>query len=343
VVATSSGPNNDLTDVEGVLVGHHTMTGPGELTGVTVVVPPPGTVGGVDVRGAAPGTRETDLLDPVNLVDRVDAVVLSGGSAFGLAAADGVMGALEEDGRGWQAGEGVVPIVPAAVVFDLGRGGDVAARPSAASGHAAYTARGGGPVALGSVGAGTGAVAGGLRGGVASASALLPSGAVVAALVVVNAAGSVVDPVTGELYAARHALPADRIPTGPVGGEGLAAYLDLQRERRAAHEAGRATTLGVIVTDLALSKAQCARLATVAHDGLARAIDPVHTMVDGDVLFALATGARGVPSPLETYDLHAVAATCVTRAIGRAVAAASPRAAAGRPEPTYRQLLLGED
>ena len=128
---TRPGPHNDITDVAGVCVGHHTLTDDRSLTGVTVVVPPKGTTAGVDVRGAAPGTRETDLLDPVNLVDAVDAVVLSGGSAYGLATADGVMAALEEDGRGWPIAGGVVPIVPAAVVFDLGRGGDIAARPGA--------------------------------------------------------------------------------------------------------------------------------------------------------------------------------------------------------------------
>jgi len=334
-VLVRPGTRNDVTDVEGVSVGHHTMTDDGALTGVTVVVPPPGTTGGVDVRGAAPGTRETDLLDPLNLVDRVDAVVFAGGSAYGLAAADGVMAALENEGRGWPVAGGVVPIVPAAVIFDLARGGDVRARPGQSAGSAAYAARRAHGVPLGSVGAGTGAVAGGLRGGVGSASAVLPSGATVAALVVVNSAGSVVDPATGELYALRQALPADRLHEVTVSAERLAAYRSMQRERRAALEIGAATTLGVLVTDYTLTKAQCAKLAGIAHDGLARAIDPVHTMFDGDTLFGLATGARAAPTPAETFDLLEAAAGCVARAIARAVSAAVP----GGPAPTYAELF----
>lgn len=327
------GPHNDVTDVAGVCVGHHTLSSPA-LSGVTVLVPPMGTTGGVDVRGAAPGTRETDLLDPVNTVNLVDAVVLSGGSAYGLATADGVMTALEQAGRGWSVMGGVVPIVPAAVIFDLGRG-DFAARPGAAAGAAAVAACSSDAVALGSIGAGTGAIAGVLRGGVGSASAVLPSGATVAALVVANPAGSVVDPRTGELYASRHADPADHLPMGRGSDEGLVAYQGLLRERRAALEIGTATTIGVVITDYTLSKAQCTKLAAIGHDGLARAIDPVHTMFDGDTLFGLATGERGEPTPAEAYDLLEAAATCVTRAVGRAVVAAG----AGGPAPTYAELL----
>ena len=329
------GPNNDLTDVAGVCVGHHTMTEDGSLTGVTVVVPPPGTTAGVDVRGAAPGTRETDLLDPVNLVDAVDAVVLSGGSAYGLAAADGVMAALEEDGRGWPIAGGVVPIVPAAVVFDLGRGGDITARPGAAQGRAAYAAATSDQVPLGSVGAGTGALAGPLRGGVGSASATLPGGATVAALVVVNPVGSVVDPRTGELHSARFATAADDLPAGPAQDAARTAYQQLLRERREAFEIGAATSIGVLVTDLTLTKAQCRKLAAIGHDGLARAIDPVHTMFDGDTLFGLATGERAAPNPVELFALLDAAATCVTRAVGRAVVRAEP----GGPAPTYREIF----
>lgn len=327
------GPHNDVTDVAGVCVGHHTLSPPA-LTGVTVLVPPPGTTGGVDVRGAAPGTRETDLLDPLNLVNAVDAIVLSGGSAYGLAAADGVMTALEQAGRGWPVPGGVVPIVPAAVIFDLGRG-EFAARPDARAGAAAFAARSTGPVPLGAIGAGAGAVAGVLRGGVGSASIVLPSGASVAALVVVNSAGSVVDPHTGELYASRHCLTADHLAGGPVPEEGLVAYRNLVSERRAALEIGTATTIGVVVTDYALTKAQCTKLAGIGHDGMARAIDPVHTMFDGDTLFGLATGARAAPTPAEAYDLLEAAATCVTRAVGRAIIAAAP----GGPAPTYAELL----
>ena len=328
------GANNDVTDVEGVCVGHHSLTADGALTGVTVVVPPPGSCGGVDVRGAAPGTRETDLLDSLNSVTTVDAVVLSGGSAYGLSAAGGVMEALEREGRGWPVPGGVVPIVPAAVIFDLGRG-DFALRPGPSHGFSAFAERSTEPVALGSVGAGTGAVAGGLRGGVGSASAVLPSGATVAALVVVNSAGSVVDPRSGALLAARLGSAADSLPGWAVERDRLDAYLELLREQRAALETGTATTIGVVVTDYALTKAQCARLAGIGHDGLARAIDPVHTMVDGDTLFGLATGTRGAPSPAEAFDLLEVAAGCVSRAVGRAIAAAAP----GGPAPTYTEML----
>lgn len=329
-----SGAHNDVTDVEGVCVGHHSLTADGALTGVTVVVPPPGSCGGVDVRGAAPGTRETDLLDSLNSVTTVDAVVLSGGSAYGLGAAGGVMEALEKEGQGWPVPGGVVPIVPAAVIFDLGRG-DFGLRPGPSHGSLAFAARSSEPVALGSVGAGTGAIAGGLRGGVGSASAVLPSGATVAALVVVNSAGSVVDPRSGGLLAARLALAADSLPDWSVERDRLEAYLELLRERRAALEIGTATTIGVVVTDHVLTKAQCARLAGIGHDGLARAIDPVHTMFDGDTLFGLATGTRGAPTPAQAFDLLEAAAWCVSRAVGRAVAAGAP----GGPAPTYAEML----
>lgn len=320
------------------------MTEGGALTGVTVIVPPIGTRGSVDVRGGAPGTRETDLLDPVAKVDRVDAVVFAGGSAYGLAAAGGVMEALEDQGRGWaitQSPGGVVPIVPSAVIFDLARGGDFAAqRPDREAGMAAFDAATADPVALGSVGAGTGAEAGGLRGGIGSASAVLPSGATVAALLVVNPAGSVVDPTTGRLYADRFALEG-----GPRGGdvraEGRDAYNRLLEKRRAALGLGQATTIGVIVTDYALSKAQCAKLASIGHDGLARAIDPVHTMLDGDTLFGLATGSfrqgeGSEPDLGEEFDLLSAAASCVARAVARAVLEAAP----GGSAPTYREMFL---
>lgn len=317
---TTPGPHNDVTDVDGICVGHHTLPPPAR-SGVTVVVPPVGTVGGVDVRGAAPGTRETDLLDPVNLVMTVDSVVLAGGSAYGLAAADGVMAALEASGRGWPVSGGVVPIVPAAVVFDLGRG-EFGLRPGADDGRTAFAAAAGGPVELGAVGAGAGALAGGLRGGVGSASGVLPSGATVAALVVVNSAGSVIDPRTGELWAARHAVAADGLGEARLEGERLDAYRSAVAEQRAALEIGTNTTIGVVVTDYALTKAQCQKLAGIGHDGLARAIDPVHTMFDGDTLFGLATGGFDggrEPTPAEMFDLLEAAATCVTRAVGRAV------------------------
>ena len=314
------GPTNTLTDVPGIRVGHHTAVGSGWLTGTTVVLTPDGgAVGGVDVRGGGPGTRETDLLDPRNHVERVDAVVLCGGSAYGLAAADGVMERLGTAGRGVVVGARpgeTVPIVPAAVVFDLGRGGEFARRPDAAFGAAAYDAAvsgaGAGPVAQGAVGAGTGAVAGGLKGGVGSASVRLADGTTVAALVVVNAVGATADPATGELYGARFGLPGEfglALPTeGPVPGLGTVPAL--------------ATTIGVIATDAALTKAQCAKVAGVGHDGLARAVRPVHSMFDGDTLFTLATGAAAAPAPAALHDLLTAAADCVSRAVVHAMLAA---------------------
>lgn len=319
-----NGANNALTDVPGLEVGHAEV--PGGLSGTTVVLAPAdGAVAGVDVRGAAPGTRETDLLDPRATVQRVHAVVLSGGSAFGLAAADGVMGWLEERGRGFPVVGAVVPIVPAAVLFDLGRGGDVRARPVAATGVAACAAATAGPVSQGVVGAGTGALVGGLKGGIGTASAVLDSGAVVGALAAVNAAGSAVDPATGELLGARLGLPGE-FPDVDVTPAGLAALRDAAVLKIAP---GGATTLAVVATDVALDKAGCARLATMGHDGLARALAPVHTVADGDVVFGMSTATRQAPEPAELFALHAAAADVVSRAVVHAVLAA--RSAGGHP------------
>ncbi|MFP5335376.1 MAG: P1 family peptidase [Actinomycetes bacterium] len=320
------GPTNSLTDVEGVRVGHAQRTGAGWLSGTTVVLAPDGgAVAGVDVRGGGPGTRETDLLDPRNVVPRVDAVVLSGGSAFGLAAADGVMQRLAAAGRGLPVpGAGCsVPIVPAAVVFDLGRGGDVTARPDAALGAEAYdaaVAAGPGPVPAGAVGAGTGALAGGLKGGIGCASAVLDDGTTVAALAVVNAVGSCVDPLTGELYALRLGLPGEFAGVVRPSAEDVAAA---EAARRAAADAATlATTIGVVVTDRTLTKAQCAKVSGVAHDGMARAVRPVHTMLDGDTVFTLATGRRGEPDLPAFQELLDVAGDCFGRAVGHAMLAA---------------------
>jgi L-aminopeptidase/D-esterase-like protein len=269
------------------------------------------------VRGGGPGTRETDLLDPRNLVERAQAVVLSGGSAFGLAAADGVMACLADAGLGFPVGVGdaVVPIVPGAVVFDLGRGGDVRATPDASFGAAAYDDAGrGAAIATGCVGAGTGTRVGGLKGGVGTASAVLPDGTTVAALAVVNAVGSAVDPRTGELYGARHLLPGEvRGLRRPTRAD-LAAAL---ARAAAATQPGPslATTIGVLATDRTLTKAQCQKLAGIGHDGLARAIDPVHTMFDGDTVFTLATCDGASPDPLAFHALLAAAGDCFTRAV----------------------------
>jgi len=330
------GATNSIVDVAGLRVGHHDRRGDGWLTGTTVLLTPPeGAVAGVDVRGGGPGTRETDLLDPLNQVDRVHAVVLSGGSAFGLAAADGVMRHLYAEGTGFPAGPEpgqVVPIVPAAVIFDLGRGGDFGATPDASFGAAAAAAATADAPALGCVGAGVGAECGGLKGGVGSASAVLPDGTTVAALVVANPGGHVVDLRTGEMVGTRALLEGDLDVLGERTAYGLTrpdpAELDAARERAVRTErAGLvpkvlATTIGVIATDATLTTAQAAKIAGIGHDGMARAIDPVHTMFDGDTLFTVATGTRPAPDPMTFHGLLTVAARTVTRAIVRAVLAA---------------------
>lgn len=274
--------------IEGFRIGHATADGDGWLTGTTVVVADGAAVGGVDVRGGGPGTRETDLLDPTATVERVNAVVLTGGSAYGLAAADGVMSALERDGLGFPVGaqpNEVVPIVPAAVIFDLGRGGDFSRRPTPEMGARAYAGATGDP-AIGCVGAGTGAVCGGLKGGFGYAEQRLPDGIAVAAAVVVNAAGSPLDPTTGRLFADRER----RLPD-PASAELRALFAAL-----AVPAPSLNTTIGVVLTDAALTKAQATKVAAVAHDGLARAVRPAHSMLDGDTVFCLASDRRPASS-----------------------------------------------
>jgi L-aminopeptidase/D-esterase-like protein len=333
-----------ITDVGGIRVGHHhrldpdVTLGSGWATGTTVVLTPPGTVGAVDCRGGAPGTRETDLLDPINSVRHVDAVVLSGGSAFGLAAADGVMRWVEEQGRGVSMEGGVVPIVPAAVVFDLPVGG-WQCRPTADFGYAAASSAGT-DVALGTVGAGTGARVGVLKGGVGTASMTLGSGVTVGALVVVNAAGEAVDTATGLPWQA-DLIEQFGLVSPPA--DQVAAFADRHIEFSPLN-----TTIAVVATDAALSPAGCRRVAVAAHDGLARTIRPSHTPLDGDTVFALATGAVEVPPdpttpasmspevPLITA-VGAAAADCLARAVLVGVLAA--QSVAGIP--AYRDLLPG--
>jgi L-aminopeptidase/D-esterase-like protein len=306
-----------LAAVTGLKVGHFSM--PGRPTGCTVVVADGGAVGGVDVRGGAPGTRETDLLNPVNTVDKVHAVVLTGGSAFGLDAAGGVMRYLEERGVGFDTEFGKVPIVPAAVLFDLNVG-DPRIRPTADCGYRAAAAAVAGPAVEGSVGAGSGATVGKLagasramRGGLGTAAIVRPDGLVVAALVVVNTAGDVIDPST------------DRVIAGvrTADGRGFADARTLLRtgELKTSTLVGRNTAIGVVATNAALTKAQANRMAQSAHDGLARTISPAHTVFDGDTIFALATGARqGAPDMLA---IGALAADAVAEAVVRAVRSAT--------------------
>lgn len=308
-----------LTDVAGLQVGHHTLTG--AHTGCSVVLcPPGGAVCGADVRGAAPGTRETDLLRSDNLVDRVHALLLTGGSAFGLDAAGGVLQWLAERGHGLPVGPARVPIVPAAVLFDLWL--DTGKRPDAAAGRAACDAASSQPEEEGCVGAGTGATVGKLfgigramKGGIGSAS-LRAHGVTVAAMVAVNAIGDVVDPATGQpLAGARTEDGAALQHSARSIVEGLAVQVPAT---------GSATTLGIVATDAVLTKPQANRLATVAHDGLARSISPVHTASDGDTLFALATGQSAATPPMTV--LGTLAAEVVARAVVNAV-----RAAGGLP------------
>ncbi|MFE0444375.1 P1 family peptidase [Streptomyces fungicidicus] len=332
-----------LTDVAGVRVGHATRAGAGWLTGTTVVLAPEGgAVAAVDVRGGGPGTKETDALDPRNVVQRIDAIVLTGGSAYGLDAASGVMAWLEERGRGVRVGPDpahVVPVVPAACVFDLGRGGDFRARPDAATGRAAVEAAArepGGPVPQGCVGAGTGAVVGQLKGGVGTASTVLDSGVTVAALVVANAAGSAVDPETGVLYGELFGGRV-RYPEPEVHEAALRRLAEVAA-RHAAPPLN--TTLAVVATDAALSRAQAQKLAGTAHDGIARAVRPVHLLSDGDTVFTLATGARPLDpaAPLALNEVLAAGADTVTRAIVRALRSAAPTDGPGGSWPSYGEL-----
>ena len=299
-----------LTTVDGVKVGHYTLTE--RLTGCTVVLVEAGAVAGVDVRGSSPGTRETDLLDPVNKIEHVHAIVLSGGSAFGLDTATGVMRYLEETGVGFDARVAKVPIVPAAILFDLGVG-DPKIRPSADCGYRAATAATAGPVQEGNVGAGAGATIGKLAGperamkaGVGTAAITLPDGLTIAALVAVNAVGDIIDPSTGQVIAGMRT----------EDGKGLADSRTfirsgmLQKAR-----AGQNTTIGVVATNARLTKAQATKIAQMAHDGFARAIAPTHTPFDGDTIFALATGTY---QEVDLLTIGALAADMMAEAIVRA-------------------------
>ena len=320
-----------ITDVLGIEVGHFTDSR--RPTGCTVIITRAGAVGGVDVRGAAPGTRETDLLHPSNLVDRVHAVLLAGGSAWGLDAAAGVMHWLEEHQIGLDVKYGLVPIVPAAVLFDLPVG-DASIRPDAASGYAACATASRDAPAEGNVGAGAGALVGKLfgiaramRGGVGSAS-ITVDGITVGALVVCNALGDVVDPSTGDVIAGARTADGKRllnIREAIIRGESPTPLL-----------AGTNTTIGVVATDAILTKAQAHRLAQVSHDGLARAINPVHTLSDGDTMFALGTGASGKTAGMMV--LSTLAAEVTARAIVRAVRAAKGTSWNGNNWPSAAEL-----
>ncbi len=320
-----------ITDVAGIEVGHYSE--PRRPTGCSVVLARQGAVAGVDVRGAAPGTRETDLLEPCNLVQQVHAVLLSGGSAWGLDAASGVMRWLEENNIGLQTGYGLVPIVPAAVLFDLGVG-DARIRPDANAGYQACAAASAQAPAQGNVGAGTGALVGKLlgmaramRGGIGTAS-VSAAGVTVGALIACNAVGDVFDPASGRLLAGARSADGQRIAgtrDALLAGQGAQRLLP-----------GTNTTIGVIATDAVLTKPQAQRLAQVAHDGLARAINPVHTMLDGDTLFALGTGASGQSADM--LLLATLAAEATARAVVNAVLAARSLTLGGQTWPAAADL-----
>lgn len=299
-----------ITDVAGIKVGHYTDVS--AATGCTVVLCEQGAVGGVDVRGSAPGTRETDLLGPTYHVNEVHAVLLSGGSAFGLDAASGVVRYLEERGIGYDAGVAKVPIVPAAILFDLGIG-DGKIRPGPDEGYAACEKAAAGSVEEGSVGAGTGATVGKVmgverrvKGGIGTASMKLEDGLVVGAVVAVNSIGGVYDPETGNVVA------------GPRGDDGamldsimIITSADYRDPRRRLRETN--TTIGVVATNARLDKAQANKLASIAHDGIALSVRPAHLMGDGDTLFALSTGTH--VGEFEIDQVLAVGVQCVARAI----------------------------
>lgn len=325
------GPRNLITDIEGVLVGnaHDDRL----KSGVTVLTADRPFTASVHVMGGAPGTRETDLLSPDKMVTEIDALVLSGGSALGLDAASGVANALRAAGIGFDVNGQKVPIVPAAILFDLLNGGDKnwKVNPYADLGATAWQERGA-DFGLGTIGAGCGAVAGSMKGGLGSASAILDQGASIGALVAVNAFGAATPDGTGHFWAApweidrefggRGPVPAN-VPTGISLPDGFSP-----REN---------TTIGIIATDAQLDKAQCQRLAVAAHDGFARALVPSHTGFDGDLIFAISTGAHQLDTPMiDTVALGQAAASVMARAIARGVWNA--RAAPGDLVPTFRDL-----
>ena len=314
--------NMTLTAVDGIKVGHFTLAE--RPTGCTVILAKDGTVGSVDVRGGAPGTRETDLLNPVNDVQIVNAIVLAGGSAYGLDAASGTVKWLDEHHIGYPVGRaGVVPIVPSAILIDLWFGGDPKIRPGADCGYRAAEAASTAPVQEGNVGAGAGATvgktggvtasgnAGPMKAGIGSAAIRYPSGLVVAAIVAVNAVGDIIDPVTGQVIA------------GVRGPDGKPA--DARKQLRAGlgrgGRAGENTTIGVIATNARLTKVQAQKVAQMAHDGYARAISPIHTPADGDTIFSLATGTWTGEASYGTVG--ALAAEVMADAIVRAATQAT--------------------
>jgi len=328
------GPLNLITDVPGLMVGN--AADARVKTGATVLLSDRPFTAAVHVMGGAPGTRETDLLAPDKTVQQVDALVLSGGSAFGLDAASGVADGLRAEGRGFAVGDQRVPIVPGAIIFDLLNGGDKTWRenPYKALGAAALRAAGA-EFSLGTAGAGTGASVADLKGGLGSASLVLPSGHTVGALVVVNALGQVTVGQGPHFWAAPFEM------AGEYGGLGPAPTFDPAAMAHHKGRAGEATTIAIVATDADLTQAQATRMATAAHDGMARAIYPSHTPMDGDLVFAAATGARPVEDPIwGPLQLGHGAALCLARAIARGVWHATP--APGDTVPTWKTRFTAD-
>ncbi|MDP7354400.1 MAG: P1 family peptidase [Desulfobacterales bacterium] len=316
------GKNNALTDVAGLIVGNYTDIN--AVCGVTVVICPKGAVAGVDVRGAAPATREIELLEPLNLVEKIHAVVLSGGSVYGLAASDGVVRWLSGLGFGFPLGQDhVAPIVPAAALYDLGRSTQEFVPPiSAAWGISACDAAKEGPIEIGCVGAGTGAQSGSIKGGLGTASIVIESKTTLAALVAVNSFGEVVNPKTGRLWETDSELGKE------FGHQGKRAITLPPFEETSP---AKNTTIGIVATDAILTKPQAQKIAQMAHDGLARAVRPAHTMFDGDTIFCLSTGKKklpessgffSVPGAQAINELGHAAADCMSRAIIRGILSA---------------------
>lgn len=326
-----TGPTNLITDIAGLRVGN--AQADSLKSGATVLVADKPFIAAVDVRGGAPGSRETDLLAPDKMVEAIDAVVLSGGSAFGLDAASGVTDALHRDGRGFAVGPARVPLVSAAIIFDLLNGGDKqwAQNPYRELGERAYRAAK--PAfALGSAGAGMGATSHDLKGGLGSASVQLSSGLLVGALVVVNPRGSVVTPGSGHFWAAPFEINAE---FGDYGMCTAAPELQLD-DPRLSNNPKANTTIAIVATNGALTVAQAQRMAIAAHDGLARAILPSHTPFDGDLVFAISTGEKPLPNPpADQAELGHAASLCLARAIARGVYEATP--ASGDTVPCWRQ------
>lgn len=307
------GPRNLITDVEGLRVGN--AQDAALRSGTTVLTADKPMTTGVHIMGGAPGTRDLDLLAPDKLVSHVDAIALSGGSAFGLAACDGVMAGLLADGRGFAIGDARVPIVPGAIIFDLLNGGnkDWAENPYPQLGRHAYAgaAR---DFKIGSVGAGIGALTANSKGGLGSASAVLDTGFTVGALVVVNALGS------AKVGDGKHFWAAPWELNGEFGGYGLPDRFPADFEPPASKQPGEATTIAIVATDAALDKAGLQRLATAAHDGMARALVPSHTLLDGDLVFAVSTGKKAIRDPVtDPFLLGHAASAVLARAIARGV------------------------